>query len=135
MKIGEVAKRSGVASSTIRFYEEQGLLPHVVRGANGYREYAESDVEQLRLVRHAQKLGFSLELIRGMFLPSGECSKLKVLEQVLIRLREVDALAEVIAGQRRELIALRDVLENGVGDDACTGAGSCGLQSGDKLAA
>lgn len=119
MKIGEIARQSGVASSTIRFYEEQGLLPQVARGANGYREYGEGDVQRLRLVRNAQRLGFSLDTIRGMFSASGECAKSKVLELVAIRLQEIDALAAAIAVQRLELVALRGMLEDG---------GTCGSE-------
>lgn len=113
MKIGEVALQSGVASSTIRYYEELGLLPQVGRGANGYRDYTDGDVMRLRLVRNAQKLGFSLDAIRGMFSASGECAKSKVLELVAIRLQEVDAMAAAIAVQRLELVALRGMLEDG----------------------
>lgn len=39
MKIGELAKRSGLAASRIRFYEKIGLLKTVKRSANGYRSY------------------------------------------------------------------------------------------------
>lgn len=50
MLIGEVAKAAGTTPKTLRFYEEQGLLPPAQRGSNGYRQYSEDSVERLRPV-------------------------------------------------------------------------------------
>jgi DNA-binding transcriptional MerR regulator len=61
--IGEAAKRAGVSSPTIRYYEDIGLLSSAARTAAGYRRYAESTVEELRFIRKAQALGFSLDEI------------------------------------------------------------------------
>ena len=64
--IGELAQRAGVTAPTIRYYEEIGLLPRPVRTASGYRRYADSAVEELRFIRKAQTLGFSLDEIGGI---------------------------------------------------------------------
>ncbi len=64
MKIGELAKRSGMAASTIRFYESKGLLKAVSRLSNGYREYPLEAVALLAIINDAQRVGFSLEEIR-----------------------------------------------------------------------
>ncbi|MBB3122408.1 MerR family transcriptional regulator [Pseudoduganella violacea] len=64
MKIGELAKRSGLAASTIRFYESKGLLKAVSRLSNGYREYPLEAVALLAIINDAQKVGFSLEEIK-----------------------------------------------------------------------
>lgn len=58
MKIGELARRTGLAASRIRFYEEAGLLV-VQRQANGYRDYPEQAVLLLELITGAQRAGFS----------------------------------------------------------------------------
>lgn len=61
--IGAVAKRAGVSPPTIRYYEDIGLLVPPVRSPAGYRCYSEATVEELRFVRKAQALGFSLDEI------------------------------------------------------------------------
>ncbi len=63
---GELARRAGVRPSTIRYYEQQGLLPRPARTARGYRVYTEADVARLRFIRRAQALGFSLTAIREL---------------------------------------------------------------------
>lgn len=59
--IGELAKRAGVSPPTIRYYEEIGLLPAPSRSTAGYRRYAEQTLEEVRFIRKAQALGFSLD--------------------------------------------------------------------------
>ena len=51
-------------SDTIRFYERSGLLPKPQRRASGYRVYDEAALSQVRFIRKAQSLGFSLDEIR-----------------------------------------------------------------------
>jgi MerR family copper efflux transcriptional regulator len=66
MKIGEVAKRTGVGIETIRYYEREGLLQEPGRRPSGYREYEESTVERLGYIRRAKELGFTLAEIREL---------------------------------------------------------------------
>lgn len=61
--ISQVGNRAGVSAPTIRYYEEIGLLSSPARTESGYRRYTESTIEQLRFIRKAQALGFSLEEI------------------------------------------------------------------------
>lgn len=61
--IGVVAERAGVAAPTIRYYESLGLLHPAARSSAGYRRYADSAVEELRFIKKAQALGFSLDEI------------------------------------------------------------------------
>ena len=63
MKIGEVAKAAGVGIDAIRFYEREGLLPKPARQPSGYRDYAPEAVLDLRFIKRAKELGFSLREI------------------------------------------------------------------------
>ncbi|MDP9073889.1 MAG: heavy metal-responsive transcriptional regulator [Actinomycetota bacterium] len=63
MQIGELAQRLGVTTKTIRFYESSGVLPAPARTKSGYRRYEEADVERLRFIKTAQRLGLSLNEI------------------------------------------------------------------------
>jgi DNA-binding transcriptional MerR regulator len=64
VRIGEVAECSGVSPTTIRYYEDIGLVPEPVRTASGYRDYSESAVARLSFIRAAQSIGLSLGEIR-----------------------------------------------------------------------
>ena len=64
MKIGEVAGRSGVPAKTIRFWEDQHLLPAPARTGSGYRDYDPGVLERLAFIRHAQAAGLTLDAIR-----------------------------------------------------------------------
>jgi DNA-binding transcriptional MerR regulator len=66
VKINEVAKRSGLNPSRIRFYEAKGLLNAVARKANGYRNYPADAILILKIITSAQRAGFSLEEIRAI---------------------------------------------------------------------
>ncbi len=66
LRIGEVAAQAGVGVETVRFYERRGLIAAPPRRASGYRAYPPESVTQLRFVRQAQELGFSLAEIRQL---------------------------------------------------------------------
>jgi len=64
--VGMVAKQLGVSSQTIHWYETQGLIPPPERTESGYRVYQPSTIEQLRFVRKALGIGFSVDEIRAI---------------------------------------------------------------------
>ncbi len=72
ISIGELARRSGLAASALRFYEEQGLLVSQ-RSDSGRRQFARSALRRVAFVRAAQAVGLSLEQIRAALagLPNG----------------------------------------------------------------
>ncbi|MFT7836470.1 MerR family transcriptional regulator [Saccharothrix sp. BKS2] len=68
MRIGELARRGGISTRALRYYESLGLLP-ARRGANGQREYDEEDLRLVREIRSLTGIGFALEDTR----PFVEC--------------------------------------------------------------
>ena len=64
MRIGEVAGRAGVPAKTIRFWEDQHLLPPPGRTPAGYRDYGPAILERLAFIRHSQAAGLTLDHIR-----------------------------------------------------------------------
>lgn len=70
--IGELAREVGVKTDTVRFYEKQNLLPEPTRTAAGYRIYDEAALKQLRFIKQAQSLGFSLQEIQRILNLRGE---------------------------------------------------------------
>jgi Cu(I)-responsive transcriptional regulator len=66
MSIGEAATASGVTAKMIRHYEDMQLIPAVSRTLAGYRMYSEKDVHNLRFIRRARSLGFSIKQIADL---------------------------------------------------------------------
>ncbi|WP_395645981.1 helix-turn-helix domain-containing protein [Terricaulis sp.] len=92
--IAEVARRSGVPASTLRFYEEKGLI--VSTGRRGLRRVFEASVfDRLALIALARAAGFSLEEIAGVFSPEGRpridrgllSDKADEIDRTIVRLR------------------------------------------------
>jgi DNA-binding transcriptional MerR regulator len=102
MDIAEVAKRSGIPASTLRFYEEQGLIASV--GRRGLRRVFDPGVlERLALIALGRSAGFSLDEIARMFAPDG---RPQIDRGVLA------AKAEELDGTIRKLSAMRDGLRH-----------------------
>ena len=66
MNIGDAANASGVSAKMIRYYEEVGLITPPARNANGYRSYGKSNIHELKFIRRARDLGFTVEQISGL---------------------------------------------------------------------
>lgn len=64
--IGQVARQTGLSIHAIRFYEREGLLKEPVRSEGGYRVFDEQTVSDVKFIRRAQELGFSLAEIREL---------------------------------------------------------------------
>lgn len=89
MDIAEVAKRTGIPASTLRYYEKRGLIASV--GRQGIRRrFAQGVLDQLALISLGQAAGLSLDEIRTMFSPDGS---LNIDRQTLLaKADEVDSL-------------------------------------------
>jgi len=100
MDIAEVARRAGVAASTLRFYEEKGLIASV--GRQGLRRRFDPRVlDQLALIALAKASGFSLDEIASMFAPDGSPS----LDRKMLSAKadEIDAMVARLKAMSRGL--------------------------------
>jgi DNA-binding transcriptional MerR regulator len=112
MRIGELAERSGLTASRIRFYEASGLFNAVERNANGYREYTTEAVVTLDIITSAQKAGFSLQEIRSL-LPTklGTWQQDKLLDVLRKKVADIEGLRERLAHSRAQLLAIIETIE------------------------
>ena len=96
MKIGEVAKRVGINTSAIRFYERHGLLASskMSRAENGYRIYSTQDIEDILLILKFKEFGLELEEIKSLLCQNGKsCSDLvSSLDAQLTKYRKLEIL-------------------------------------------
>jgi DNA-binding transcriptional MerR regulator len=104
--IGEVAGKTGVSISAIRFYERRGLLPEPERVA-GQRRYTDAVVQRLGIVDAAKKAGFSLDEIAILLTSTDEGVPAHVQLRTLAtrKLPEVDLLIERAQSMRGWLLA------------------------------
>jgi MerR family copper efflux transcriptional regulator len=102
LTIGQVAKSTGIAARTIRFYEAAGVLPAPGRSPSGYRQYKPDGVQQLLFVRRARGLGLSLPHLKALLAAlNGDRGPVRP------RVREVvRAHLAAVRGQIRDLSAL-----------------------------
>ncbi|TAM83387.1 MAG: heavy metal-responsive transcriptional regulator [Acidobacteria bacterium] len=105
MKIGELASKAHVNIQTVRFYERQGLLQDPGRTESGYRRYAEAHLKQLRFIRQAKALGFSLEEIREILRMKGrgQCPCSKVITLAERHLHDIEEQLRTLNSFRLEL--------------------------------
>ncbi|WP_199438935.1 redox-sensitive transcriptional activator SoxR [Umezawaea beigongshangensis] len=125
LTIGQVAERSGVPHTALRFYEDRGLITSERTGGN-QRRYARSVLRRLAFIRTAQRVGLSLEKVRDALgtLPDGR-TPTKADWSRLSQEWQVELDARIDALQR-----LRDRLSSCVGC-GCLSLRSCLLQNAD----
>jgi DNA-binding transcriptional MerR regulator len=104
--IGQLAELAGVKSDTVRFYERSGLLPKPSRTASAYRVYDGAALSQLRFIKKAQSLGFSLDEVRRILQLRGQGNRTchsvlaiaeATLEETGIKLRELQKFYDSLA--------------------------------------
>lgn len=109
MRIGELGRRAGVSTRTLRHYEELGLLP-ARRRANGYRDYDDADLRAVTEIRSLVGLGFALEQTRPFVecLRAGQATGGSCPDSIAVyrsKLDEVDAHLARLPVIRAELLA------------------------------
>ncbi len=109
MKIGEMAKETGLTTKTIRYYELNRLLEEPERTESGYRIYGQEDMERLEFVKKAKRLGLSLEEIRDVLQLHAQRQSPCVHVLALLD-RKLEQLADVMREMdefRQDLLRLR----------------------------
>lgn len=105
MTVKEVEERTGLPRSNIRFYEKEGLVRPRRNEGNGYRDYSEQDVEELRKVAWLRTLEISLEDIRSIVnrqedLHSVLLRRIPLLEKEMEKLQDARRLCELLAREK-----------------------------------
>jgi DNA-binding transcriptional MerR regulator len=111
MQIGELARRVGTSTDTVRFYERSGWLPRATRRGNSYRDYGDDEVEHLRLLIELRRLGLPLAdaaTIAG-WCHTGHCGDTTSALPSLLREQRDDVAARIAS--LRELDARLERLE------------------------
>ena len=83
MTIKDVEERTGLSRSNIRFYEKEKLIEPSRNESNGYRDYSENDVENIKKIAYLRTLGISIEDIRSII------SEKVTLQEMLEKQKEV----------------------------------------------
>jgi DNA-binding transcriptional MerR regulator len=140
MNISQLAKACDISADTVRYYEKQGLLAAPARLENGYRSYEPAQVEQLRFIRGAQALGFSLQEIRAILplLAQGKFGRPQIEQQLQTKMAQIDAHIAQLQQLKTELAATFAALkcapestlvtDDAVAPDSGSGAGAAVLK-------
>jgi MerR family mercuric resistance operon transcriptional regulator len=118
LRTGEVAEQAGVNIQTLRYYERRGLLAEPVRSIGGHRLYPPDTVTVLRVIKAAQRLGFTLDEVADL-LAAGRRPHLKP----DLRQRAIAKIAEIEA-KIADLTAIRAALTDVV-DARCDSLTNC----------
>ena len=116
MNIGQASKATGVSAKMIRYYESVGLIRPADRTQSNYRDFSDRDVNELRFIRRARILGFSvgeIERLLELWRDRGRSSR----EVKAIAQRHVEDLDARIAEMQAMADTLRHLAHACAGDD------------------
>ncbi|GJH37653.1 MerR family transcriptional regulator [Paraburkholderia hospita] len=121
MRIGELAERSGLTASRIRFYEASGLISAVQRTANGYRDYPPEVASTLAIIDSAQRAGFSLDQIRHLLpVNKGTWNHGELVDTLRRKVADIEAMQKRLKQNRASLLIAIDSIEKRPMDLNCT---------------
>jgi Cu(I)-responsive transcriptional regulator len=119
MNISQAARQSGLSAKTIRYYEQVQLIAPASRAANGYRDYDEAAVAELRFIHRAREVGFSLEECRQLLQiqrdPARQSAHVKSL--VLEKCDEIELRVERLRSMQTTLASLANQCSGDEGPD------------------
>ncbi|WP_454123581.1 Cu(I)-responsive transcriptional regulator [Kosakonia sp. Marseille-Q7440] len=119
MNISDVAKKTGLTSKAIRFYEQKGLVTPPLRGENGYRSYNQQHLNELTLLRQARQVGFNLEecgeLVNLFNDPARHSADVKA--RTLQKVAEIERHISELQVMRTQLLTLAEACPGDEGSD------------------
>jgi MerR family mercuric resistance operon transcriptional regulator len=118
--IGELAKQAHVHVETLRYYERRGLIPKPWRTVANYRVYSPENLRQVKFIKQAQGLGFSLKEIKRLLTlratPRARCADVRTYASQ--KIEDIDAKIRSLARMRK---ALQNLLDECSGKGPATG--------------
>lgn len=118
MRVAQLAKAAGVSSETVRHYTDLGLLRPARNRDNGYQEYSSADLQRLRFIARARRLGFSLKDVQAILAraESGSAPCGEVRDLLGNRLAALQAHIEEC---QRLALVMRNALDDWAGRPEC----------------
>ncbi|MFV0575583.1 MAG: Cu(I)-responsive transcriptional regulator [Vibrio sp.] len=106
MNISQVSKLTGLSAKSIRFYEEKDIISAPIRLENGYRDYNEIHIEQLKMVAKARAVGFHLDECKALVRLASDPNRTsyEVKEATKVKLQEVDKKLAELSAIRQQLV-------------------------------
>lgn len=123
LKISQIAAATGASAETIRYYEQEGLLPQPARSAGNYRLYGDEHIKRLQFIRHCRSLDIALDEIRILLslrdAPEANCDEVNMLldrhiGQVATRIRELKSLQSQLEQLRAQCGDARPARQCGI---------------------
>ncbi len=108
MMVGQVARLAGIGVETVRFYEREGLLEQPARRASGYREYESDAVDRLRLIKQAQRLGFTLREIKELLALTADpqATRAQIRKRAELKIADIELRIAELRRMREALVPL-----------------------------
>jgi|AntRauTorcE11897_2_1112592.scaffolds.fasta_scaffold73998_1 MerR family mercuric resistance operon transcriptional regulator len=118
-KIGEVAARAEVNKETVRYYEKRKLIPEPDRRRSGYRIFTQRHIDQIKFIKRAQELGFTLSEIKELLeLRVDEKSSCSIIK------KEAEEKYKDVSDKINDLKRIKNTLAELI--DSCSGSGPKG---------
>lgn len=121
LKIGDLARRTGIGVDALRFYEEKGILPLASRTAGGFRLFPPDSLERLDFVTRAKGLGFSLDEISDLLSlrSSSAATSHQVVAKVQEKIEEIERRIDQLRELREALAGLATTCDGTHPTDHC----------------
>jgi DNA-binding transcriptional MerR regulator len=120
LRIGEVAREAGVNIQTLRYYERRGLVVAGYRRHSGQREFDEADVQKVKIIKAAQRLGFTLAEIQELFdLSAHRRGTVELHDRARAKIDEIDGRIARLEAMRADLRAVVAAECDSLSDCSC----------------